>query len=44
MGRSASSKRRASALAARCTCRQRQQSRIKCVVSRVAIGATAINK
>jgi hypothetical protein len=43
-GRSASSKRRASALAVRCTCRQRQQSRIRCVVFKVVVGATAINK
>ena len=34
MGRSASSKRRASARAARCTCRQRQQSRTRRVASK----------
>jgi hypothetical protein len=43
-GRSASSKRRASARAVRCTCRQRQQSRIRCVVFKVVVAEGAINK
>jgi len=38
-GRSASSKRRASARAARCTCRQRQVSRTNSVVSKGISGA-----
>jgi hypothetical protein len=43
IGRSASSKRRASARAARCTCRQRQQSRTRRVVSKGMTGVLDIH-
>lgn len=44
IGRSASSKRRASALAARCTCRHRQASRTASVVANVGFTALGISK